>query len=89
MKNRRHDNTLVLAGGKTGDWSPHDLRRTGATLMQELGVDLDHIDRCQNHVLLGSKVRRHYLLYAYAAEKRAAWRLLGERLTSILAKASG
>jgi integrase len=60
MKCRRHDNTLVLSGGKNGALTPHDLRRTGATLMQSLGVSLEIIDRCQNHVLPGSKVRRHY-----------------------------
>jgi integrase len=84
MKNRRHDNTLVLGDGKNGAWTPHDLRRTGATMMQSLGVSLEIIDRCQNHVLPGSKVRRHYLLHDYADEKRAAWRLLGDRLSLIL-----
>lgn len=85
MKHRRHDNSLVLGGGVNGAWTPHDLRRTGATLMQSLGVGLDIIDRCQNHVLAGSKVRRHYLHHDYADEKRVAWSLLGERLTTILA----
>jgi integrase len=84
MKNRRHDNTLVLSAGKNGEWTPHDLRRTGATLMQSLGVSLEIIDRCQNHVLPGSKVRRHYLHHDYATEKREAWRLLGDRLSLIL-----
>jgi len=84
MKNRRCDDTLVLAGGKAGDWTPHDLRRTGATMMQALGVPLDTIDRCQNHVLSGSKVRRHYLHHDYAEEKREAWRALGARLASLL-----
>ena len=84
MKNRRHDNTLVLGGGANGAWTPHDLRRTGATLMQSLGVSLELIDRCQNHVLPGSKVRRHYLLHDYANEKREAWQLLGERISNIL-----
>lgn len=84
MKNRKHDNTLVLGDGRKGAWTPHDLRRTGATLMQSMGVSLEIIDRCQNHVLPGSKVRRHYLLHDYAEEKREAWRLLGERLTETL-----
>jgi integrase len=84
MKNRQHDNTLVLSGGTTGSWTPHDLRRTGATLMQSLGVSLEIIDRCQNHVLPGSKVRRHYLHHDYADEKRAAWQALGNRLAAIL-----
>lgn len=84
MKNRKHDNTFVLGGGKNGAWTPHDLRRTGATLMQSLGVSLEIIDRCQNHVLPGSKIRRHYLHHDYATEKREAWRLLGDRLALIL-----
>jgi integrase len=87
MKNRRHDNTLVLGKGKNGAWSPHDLRRTAATTMQSLGISLEIIDRCQNHVLAGSKVRRHYLHHDYAEEKREAWRLLGDRLTTILKSA--
>jgi integrase len=47
MKNRYFDNSLVLAGGKNGAWTPHDLRRTGATRMQALGIPLETIDRCQ------------------------------------------
>jgi integrase len=84
LKNRRSDDTLVLAGGKNGAWTPHDLRRTGATMMQALGISLELIDRCQNHVLPGSKVRRHYMLHDYADEKRAAWAALGERLSNAL-----
>jgi hypothetical protein len=53
--------------------------------MQELGVTLEIIDRCQNHLLGGSKVRRHYLHHDYAKEKTEAWRLLGERIDAILA----
>ena len=84
LKNRRSDDTLVLAGGKNGAWTPHDLRRTGATMMQALGISLELIDRCQNHVLPGSKVRRHYMLHDYADEKRAAWAALGERLGNLI-----
>lgn len=84
LKNRRHDNTLVLANGVNGEWTPHDLRRTGATMMQAMGVSLDIIDRCQNHVLAGSKVRRHYLHHDYADEKTEAWAKLGEQLQGIV-----
>ena len=65
LARRRNDNTLVL-----GDcaWTPHDLRRTGSTLMQALGVK-DHIrERCLNHVV-GGKIARVYGRYDYAAEK--------------------
>ncbi|MFC6944315.1 tyrosine-type recombinase/integrase [Paraburkholderia dipogonis] len=37
---------LVLYGGP---WSWHDLRRTGATLMQACGIDESLVDRCLNH----------------------------------------
>lgn len=82
---RVFDNTLVLAGGANGKWTSHDLRRTGATIMQSLGVPLEIIDRCQNHVLGGSKVRRSYMHHDYAEEKQKAWALLGRHIESILA----
>ena len=84
LSRRRNDDTLVLAAGQNGDWTPHDLRRTGTTMMQALGVSLDVIDRCQNHVLAGSRVRRHYLHHEYAEEKKCAWNLLGDRLSAVL-----
>ncbi len=87
LKKRRQDNTLVLGKGERGEWTPHDLRRTGATWMQALGIHLDTIDRCQNHVLPGPKVRRHYLHHSYADETRAAWSKLGERIEAVLGAA--
>ncbi|HID9850102.1 TPA: tyrosine-type recombinase/integrase [Pseudomonas aeruginosa] len=85
LAGRHHDDSLVLSRGAKGEWTPHDLRRTGATMMQELGVTLEIIDRCQNHLLGGSKVRRHYLHHDYAKEKTEAWRLLGEKLETFMA----
>lgn len=85
LKHRRHDDSLVLADGANGEWTPHDLRRSAATMMQQLGILPDVIDRCQNHVLAGSKVRRHYLHHDFAQEKRDAWDKLGQRIEAILA----
>lgn len=85
LKNRRQDDTLVLSNGDRGEWTPHDLRRTAATMMQQLGVLPDIIDRCQNHVMAGSKVRRAYMHHDYADETREAWGKLGERIEGILA----
>jgi integrase len=84
LRCRRNDNSLVVSGGRNGSWTPHDMRRTGATMMQELGIVPDTIDRCQNHVLAGSKVRRHYLHYDFAQQKLEAWEALGKRLQKIL-----
>lgn len=79
--NRRFDNSLVIG---SQEWTPHDLRRTGATIMQKLKIPLEIIDRCQNHILRGQKVRRHYLKYDYREEKQEAWQKLGKFLSDIL-----
>lgn len=83
LKGRACDNSLVLARGANGDWTPHDLRRTGATMMQGLGVSMDVIDRCQNHLMPG-RVRRVYLRHDYEKEKTHAWQMLSDLLSSIL-----
>ncbi len=67
---------LVLAGGR---WKPHDLRRTTATMMAELGALPDVIERCLNHVE-PSKVRWIYQRASHARPMRDAWSLLGGRL---------
>jgi integrase len=87
LKGRRNDDSLVLAAGRNGEWTPHDLRRAAATMMQALGISPDVIDRCQNHVLAGSRVRRHYLTHEYVEEKREAWRVLGAEIERMLAAA--
>ena len=86
LSKRVNNNVLVLG---EEDWTPHDLRRTGSTMMQELGISLDVIDRCQNHVLAGARVRRHYLHHEYASEKRKGWHMLGKRLVAILKSTNG
>lgn len=55
-----------------------------ATMMQQLGVSLDLIGRCQNLVMADSCVRRDYLHHDYAAEKREAWARLVERIKGLL-----
>ena len=55
-------------------------------MMQALGVMPDVIDRCQNHVLAGSRVRRHYLKYDYGNETKLAWEKLGMAIESLLAR---
>ncbi len=77
---RVENNSLALGDQ---EWTPHDLRRTGATQMQKLKVHRDVINLCQNHVI-GTKVDRVYLLDDYAEEKRDAWFKLGDWLDAIL-----
>ncbi len=76
---------LVLPGGK---WTPHDLRRTGATEMTELGVLPDVVERCLNHTE-EKKIKRIYQRAQYEGPMREAWRLWGERLELLQAQALG
>lgn len=69
-----------------GVWKPHDLRRTGATLMNALGVLPEVAERCLNH-MEENKIKRIYQRYGYEAEMRQAWEKLGERL-ELLTKAT-
>jgi integrase len=72
----KQTDSLALAGGQ---WRPHDLRRTGATLMAELGVLPDVIERCLNHTEQ-TKLKRIYQRPQYEIPMREAWKKLGDRL---------
>lgn len=68
--------SLVLEGGK---WTPHDLRRTGATIMGTMNVRPDVIEKCLNHIEQ-NKIIRTYQHQTLIPEQQEAWRLLGQRL---------
>ncbi len=78
----KQTDSLKLAGGQ---WRPHDLRRTGATLMAELGVLPEVIERCLNHTEQ-SRVKRIYQRAQYEAPMRDAWQRLGDRLALLADK---
>jgi integrase len=73
---------LQLAGGH---WRPHDLRRTGASAMAELGALPDVIEKCLNHTE-ENKMKRIYQRATYEGPMRDAWRLWGERLNLLANK---
>lgn len=80
MSNRtKQVNALVLAGGH---WRPHDLRRTAATMAVELGISPEAVERCLNHTEQ-SKIKRIYQRASYAAEKKRAWQMLGDKLARL------
>lgn len=73
---------LQLAGGH---WRPHDLRRTGASAMAELGALPDVIEKCLNHTE-ENKMKRIYQRATYEGPMREAWRLWSERLNLLANK---
>ena len=83
MKGRaseRFAETLVLPGGR---WTPHDLRRTGATLMVRLGTLPEVAERCLNHAE-ENRVKRIYQRHGYEREMAEAWHLVGKHLEGIV-----
>ncbi len=63
-------------------WTPHDLRRTAATRMCEIGISGDIVDRILNHKIPG--IRGVYDRYSYATEKRSALNKWGRQVEAIV-----
>ncbi|MER8699704.1 tyrosine-type recombinase/integrase [Mesorhizobium sp. M1273] len=68
-------------------WTAHDLRRTAATGMEELGISPFVVAHVLNHVSLtkATITSRVYARYNYAKEKREALELWADRLRGIVA----
>jgi len=81
---KRRSKSVASLKLQDGKWGPHDLRRTGATMMTRLGVLPEVAERCLNHVEQ-NRMKRIYQRHTYEAEMQSAWRLLGQRL-AILTK---
>jgi integrase len=71
----------------TGYFVPHDLRRSGATMLGQLGVPDNVIGAVLNHVSTtrATVTSKHYNLWKYQPEKAAALRLWEERVAAIVA----
>lgn len=69
---------LSLPGGR---WTAHDLRRTCATRMADLGISGDVIDECLNHVTT-SRMARVYVRSRRVYEQAKAFDILGAWLNS-------
>lgn len=76
---------------KVAHFTPHDLRRTAATCMAEMGIPGDILDRVQNHITKQKQGVGHiYNRYSYDKEKQQALEAWERRLISITTgKASG
>lgn len=71
---------LLLPGGR---WTPHDLRRTGASMMRALDIAPAVIERCLNHVEQDKMVRT-YQVDELLPQRKAAFDLLGQRLDALV-----
>lgn len=80
VKGRKNSTILDLPGGH---WTQHDLRRTGATIMGELGISSDVIDLCLNHKK-AKKTTRTYQRQTMLPQRKEAFDALGRHLTQLL-----
>ncbi len=71
-RTKKNNDSLLLQSDKGERWTPHDLRRTGASKMADLGVLPDVIDRCLNH-MEQNRIRRTYLRHEYRNEMAEEW----------------
>lgn len=76
--------SLTLSGGK---WTAHDLRRTSATLMAQLGHSTDVIDECLNH-MMQRRISRVYIQDRREAQQAQAFNALGNKLEELMQEKS-
>ena len=69
------------------DFTPHDLRRTAASLMTASGVPRLHVEKVLNHTI--DDVAEIYDRHSYSEEKRAALERLSQALKSNLRHRTG
>lgn len=74
----------IAAVGALPHWTPHDLRRTVATRMAELGVQPHVVEAVLNHASGRSGVAGIYNRATYAREKRDALYLWAEHLLAVI-----
>jgi integrase len=73
----------LQAQSDTTAWQRHDLRRTGATLMGEMGTDAAVIEAALNHAVLHSSTAAIYNRSRYTAQVAEALQRLADMLASI------
>jgi integrase len=78
----RETKTLQKASGTSG-WTRHDLRRTGATMLGEMGELPDIIEAALNHVSIRSPLAATYNRSRYRPQVAAALQRLADALDGI------
>lgn len=78
----------IMKASGTDGWTRHDLRRTGATLLGEMGEMPDIIEAALNHVSIRSRLAATYNRSRYRPQVAAALQRLADRLDGIEAGAA-
>jgi integrase len=75
----------LMAETGTAGWTRHDLRRTGATMLGEMGVEPHVIEAALNHAAIHSRLAATYNQARYLPAVREVLQRLADRLDAIAA----
>jgi integrase len=78
----RETKRLMAASG-TSRWTRHDLRRTGATMLGEMGELPDIIEAALNHVAIRSQLAATYNRSRYRPQVAAALQRLADAIDEV------
>ncbi len=76
---------IIMEASGTSGWTRHDLRRTGATLLGDMGFDPHVIEAALNHSAIHSQLAATYNRSRYLPEVTRALQALADRLDGIAA----
>ena len=83
LVNWDRETKLIQDASETKGWTRHDLRRTGATLLGEMGFDPHVIEAALNHTAIHSQLAATYNRSRYMPEVKRALQALADRLDGI------
>jgi len=85
LVNWDRETKAVMEDTDTAGWTRHDLRRTGATLLGEMGVEPHVIEAALNHAAIHSQLAATYNRARYLPAVRQALQFLADRLDGLAA----
>jgi integrase len=83
LGNWDRETKAIQEASKTADWTRHDLRRTGATMLGEMGEMPDIIEAALNHVAIHSALAATYNRSRYRPQVAAALQRVADALDGI------
>ncbi len=87
LGNWDRETKALQADSGTADWTRHDLRRTGATMLGDMGELPDIIEAALNHVAIRSQLAATYNRSRYRPQVAAALQRLADGLDGVEAGA--
>lgn len=89
LANWDRETKRIMEASKTEGWTRHDLRRTGATMLGEMGELPDIIEAALNHTSIRSTLAATYNRSRYRPQVAAALQRLGDALAVVAAGNAG